>query len=98
MTAQCTMCSAGAPMPLTGDEATGMFLGAQAEAEMAYGDNLKLLLSSQHLADAKLTVTYRLAPGVRAHMGYSAPRSNVTLMLDIGDKSAGFDPATLRMR
>lgn len=83
-------------MPLTGNEASGMFLGAQAEAEMAYGDHLKLLLSSQHLADAKLSMTYKLAPGVCAHMSYSAPRSTVTLMLDIGDKSSGFDPTSFR--
>ena len=73
-----------------------MFLGAQAEAEMAYGDNLKLLLSSHHLADAKLSVTYRLAPGVRAHAGYSAPDGSVTLLLDVGAQRGGFDPMRLR--
>jgi hypothetical protein len=66
-----------------------MFLGAQAEAEMAYGDNLKVLLSSRHLADAKLSLTYQLAPGVRAYAGYTAPRSSLTLMLDLGEKSSG---------
>lgn len=80
----------GAPTPLLGNEAAGMFLGAQAEAEMTYGDNMKVLLSSAHLADAALSVTYKLAPGVRAYAGYTAPRGSLTLMLDLGDKSAGW--------
>jgi hypothetical protein len=67
-----------------------MFLTARAEAEMTYGDELKILLSSQHLGDAKISLTYRLAPGVRAHMAYTAPSSLVTIMLDVGDKSSGF--------
>lgn len=36
----------GAPTPLLGNEAAGMFLGAQAEAEMTYGDNMKVGLRS----------------------------------------------------
>jgi hypothetical protein len=67
-----------------------MYLTARAEAEMTYGEELKILLSSQHLGDAKVSLTYRLAPGVRAHLGYTAPSSLVTVMLDIGDKSSGF--------
>ena len=81
---------AGAPAPLYGTGTSGVFLGARAEAEMAYGDQFKILLSSQHLADARVSLTYRLARGVRAHVGYTAPSSLVTLMLDVGDKVQGF--------
>jgi hypothetical protein len=37
-----------------------------------------------------MSVTYQLAPGVRAYAGYTAPRGSLTLMLDLGDKSAGW--------
>lgn len=81
---------------MAGTEVTGVVLGAHAEAEMAIGANLQLLLSSRHLADAKVSMTYTLAPGVRAHMGYTAPRKACMLMLDVGEKSGGFDPMRYR--
>lgn len=79
----------GAPTPLLGNEAAGMFLGAQAEAEMSWGARWKVLLSSRHLADAQLSTSYQLAPGVRLYGGYRAPRSALTLMLDFGERSSG---------
>lgn len=87
---------AGAPTPIAASEASGVLLGAQAEAEMAFGDNLKLSVSSRDLSEAKISMTYKLGPGVRAHLGYTAPRKAYMLVLDIGEKSGGFDPMSYR--
>jgi hypothetical protein len=83
--------AAGAPTAITGSEAAGMLIGAEAEAEMAlFEERLRLLLTTRHLADARLSATYQLAPGVRAYAGYAAPRGVLTLMLGVGDAAGGF--------
>lgn len=68
-------------------EAAGIGLGAQGEAEVIYGEKLSASLSSRHLADAKLSATYRLAPKVRAYGAFASPRGSVTLMIQYADNT-----------
>lgn len=68
-----------------------MLIGAEAEAEMAlFGERLRLLVLSRHLADARVSATYHLQSGVRAYAGYAAPRGTLTLMLGVGDAAGNF--------
>jgi len=43
-----------------------------------YGDKLKAALSSRHLADARLSASYQLAPKLRVFASSATPRANLT--------------------